>query len=78
MVDHKYSTVGGVFTRGEAFAQLIHHLSEAADFAAMLSHLHNTETSQMDDLIAKGWLGVHQLLLLTRDKIIELAKRNFQ
>ena len=78
MVDHKYSTVGGVFTRDEAFAQLIHYLSEAADFAAMLSHLHNTETSQMDTLIAKGWLGVHQLLLLTRDKIIELAKRNFQ
>ena len=78
MVDHKYSTVGGVFTRGEAFAQLIHHLSEAADFAAMLAHLHRTESGPMEDLIAKGWLGVHQRLLLTRDKLIELAKRNFQ
>ena len=78
MVNHKYSTIGGTFTRGEAFAQLLHHLSEAADFAAMLSHLHNTETSQMDALLATGWRAVHQMLLQTRDKITELAKRNFQ
>ena len=38
----KYSTIGGQVTRGESFAKLIHHLNEAADQAAVLSHLHNT------------------------------------
>ena len=38
----KYSTIGGQVTRGEAFAKLIHHLNEAADQAAVLSHLHDT------------------------------------
>jgi len=78
MVSHKYSTIGGTHTRGEAFAQLIHHLSEAADFAAMLSHLHNTESGAHDALIATGWRGVHQMLLLVRDKITLMAKRSFQ
>ena len=74
----KYSTIGGTVTRGEAFAKLIHHLNEAADQAAVLSHLHNTETSQMDALSAKGWFGVHELLLRMRHQITELAKNKFQ
>ncbi len=74
----KYSTIGGQVTRGEAFAKLIHHLNEAADQAAVLSHLHNTEVSEMDALSAKGWLGVHELLLRMRHQITELAKNKFQ
>ena len=74
----KYSTIGGTVTRGETFAKLIHHINEAADQAAVLSHLHNTETSEMDKLFAKGWLGVHELLLRMRHQITELAKNKFQ
>ena len=74
----KYSTIGGQVTRGEAFTKLIHHLNEAADQAAVLSHLHNTEVSKMDALTAKGWLGVHELLLRMRHQITELAKNKFQ
>lgn len=74
----KYSTIGGQVTRGEGFAKLLHHLNEAADQAAALSHLHNTEISEMDQLMAKGWLGVHELLLRMRHQITELAKNKFQ
>jgi len=74
----KYSTIGGQVTRGEAFSKLLHHLNEAADQAAVISHLHNTEGSQMEMLTAKGWLGVHEMLLLIRNKITEMAKNKFQ
>lgn len=74
----KYETIGGQVTKAEAFSKLIHHIVEAADQAAVLSHLHNTETSTMDQLIAKGWLGVHELLMSLRDKITKLAANKFQ
>jgi hypothetical protein len=74
----KYSTIGGQVTRGEAFSKLLHHLNEAADQAAVLSHLHNTETSKMEELTAKGWLAVHEMLLLVRNQITKLAANKFQ
>lgn len=74
----KYSTFGGVPTRAEAYTKLIHHLSEAADQAAVLSHLHNTEESELDKLMAKGWLGVHELVMRLRTQITKLAANKFQ
>lgn len=74
----KYSTTGGVPTRSDAYAKLMWHLREAADQAAVLSHLHNTEDSPMDKLVARGWLGVHELLMLNVKKITELAASKFQ
>ncbi len=74
----KYSTTAGIPTRGDAFTKLIHHLNEAADQAAVLSHLHSTEDSEMDKLTAKGWLGIHELLLRTRAQITKLAMSKFQ
>ena len=74
----KYSTTGGIATRGDAFTKLLWHLREAADQAAVLSHLHSTEDSEMDKLSAKGWLGIHELLLRVVAQIIELAKNKFQ
>ena len=74
----KYSTTAGIPTRGDAFTKLIHHLNEAADQAALLSHLHSTEDSEMDKLTAKGWLGVHELLLRTRTQITKLEMNKFQ
>lgn len=74
----KYSTTAGIPTRGDAFSKLIHHLNEAADQASVLSHLHRTEDSKMDELSAKGWLAVHELLLRTRTQITKLAMSKFQ
>ncbi len=74
----KYSTTAGIPTRSDAYSKLMHHLSEAADQAAVLSHLHNTEDSALDKLAARSWLGIHELLLRMRAQIIELAKNKFQ
>lgn len=78
MSTSKYSTTAGIPTRGDAFSKLIHHLNEAADQAAVLSHLHRTEDAKMDALSAQGWLGVHELLLRTRAQITKLAMNKFQ
>jgi hypothetical protein len=73
----KYSTIAGTVTKSEAFSKLIHHLNEAADQAAIISHLHNTEDSAMDKLLAKGWLGVHEMLLRARTQITKAAMTSF-
>jgi len=78
MTPSKYSTTAGLPTRGDAYTKLIWHLEEAADQAALLSHLHNTELSPMDKLVAKGWLGVHELLLRMKAQITKLAMNKFQ
>ncbi len=74
----KYSTTAGIPTRGDAYAKLMHHLNEAQDQAAILSHLHNTEDSEMDKLMAKGWLGVSGLIKRMSWTISEMARRRMQ
>ena len=74
----KYDTTGGIPARDGAYQNLMWHLSEAADQAAVISHLTNTEDSEMDKLLAKGWLGVHQLLIKAMDSIRTLAMNKFQ
>ena len=73
-----FSTIGGVVTRGETFTKLLHHLDEARDMAATLAHLHQTEGNKMDELLAKGWLGVAELLKIQRKHIVNLAKGAMQ
>jgi hypothetical protein len=73
----KYSTTGGVPTKNDAYTKLIWHLSEAIDQAALLGHLHKTESSKMDGLVGQGWLGVSELLLKTRNQITKLAASKF-
>ena len=74
----KYSTTAGTPTRGDAYAKLIHHLNEAQDQAYVLSHIHNTEDSEMDKLMAKGWLGVGGLIKRMAWTIAEFARRRMQ
>lgn len=77
-MSNKYNTSGGMPTRGDAFAKLIWHLQEAADQAAVLSHLHNAEDAPMEKLMAKGWLGCHELILRLVTQITKLAANKFQ
>lgn len=74
----QYSTIGGVPTKGEAFAKLLHHLREAQSQAALLGHLHKAEDTAGDDLRAQGWLGISELIGRQCFGITELAKRGFQ
>ena len=61
-----------------ASALLAQTSAKAADQAAVLSHLHRTEDSKMDELVAKGWLGIHQLIMRMLTQITKLAANKFQ
>lgn len=72
-------TKGGVPTRGEAYAKLMHHLREAEDQLYILSHLHNTEGNDADKALAKLWLMagermkhlIHQLTTLATGRLTQ-------
>lgn len=65
-------------TRGETYAKMIHHLREAQSCAATMAHLHNTEGNDMDKLLARGWLGISELMAKVIHNVTEFAKRGLQ
>jgi hypothetical protein len=65
-------------TRGETYAKLMEHLRYAQEDAAMMAHLLNTESGPMDTLLAKGWLGISELLKMMQHKVTALAQGNLQ
>jgi hypothetical protein len=69
-----FSTKGGVVTRSETFVKLLHHLDEARDCCAVTAHLHKTEGTKQDDVMALGWLAVAELMKRMREKVVELAQ----
>lgn len=73
-----FSTIGGVATKDEAYRKLMHHLSEAENNANVIGHLHRTEDSNMDKLLAKGWYGVGEMLHNAREQIRRLAMSRMQ
>lgn len=73
-----FPTLGGVVTRGETYAKLMHHINESQNLAAVLAHLHQTEGTDMDRLLAKGWLGVSELFRVTGKKVTALAMNKLQ
>lgn len=60
-------------TRSEAYSKLMNHLRECQDQAAILSHLHNTEGSDKDKALARGWLAISELFKGVQHKVTELA-----
>lgn len=72
------TTIGGVPSRSVVYAKLLDHVRECQDLAALMSHLHQTESNDMDRLLAKGWLGMSEMFKLTAYQIIELAKSKMQ
>ena len=78
MANSKYPTIGGVVTRGEAYTKLLYHMREAQELCAVMAHLHNTESNQMDSLLAKGWLGMEQLVKRMCDQLTNLAMKKLQ
>ena len=73
-----FSTIGGIATKDEAYRKLMHHLEEAQNNALVIGHLHKTEDSNMDKLMAKGWYGVGEMLAMVREQIRQLAARRMQ
>jgi hypothetical protein len=64
-------------TKGETFAKLLEHLRYAQEDAAMLAHLTN-EGDKMSQTLAKGWLGVSELLKKVQWQVTKLAKGSWQ
>lgn len=65
-------------TRGETYMVLLEHLIKAQEACAMMAHLHNTEDNHMDKLLAKGWLGVSEMLKKTQHVITQMAQGRLQ
>lgn len=61
-------------TKGEEFAKLIEYLTKAQESAAMIAHLERDS----DKLHAQGWLGVSEMLRLTKLKVTQFATKGLQ
>lgn len=68
----------GVPTHGEVFSKLIYHIDEARNQAATISHLHQTEDSNKDKLLAKGWLAIEEQLHRFRHIVTLMAQGRLQ
>jgi hypothetical protein len=73
-----FSTTGGVVTKGDTYGKLMYHLREAEDCAYVLSHLHKTEQTAKDDILAMGWRTVGENLKMIGKFITNLAKKRMQ
>ena len=65
-------------TRGEEFTKLLEYLIKAQESCAMLAHLHNTEGNDVDKTLAKGWLGIAELMHKMQHTITALATGKLQ
>lgn len=59
----------------ELYIKLTHSLDMAQEASAVIGHLYNTEDTDHDKLMAKGWLGISELIKLNRWKVTNLATR---
>ena len=78
MAQQKWETQAGLPTMGLMYSQLIEHLRQAQENAAMCAHLIATEDSLRDKLISKGWLAIAELLRQVELKVTELAQGRLQ
>ena len=69
-----FSTRGGTVTRGETYTKLMHHIDEARDCAAVLSHLYNTEDDAKSKLLARAWLQVSEQMRGVRHRLTTLMQ----
>lgn len=70
----------GVPTQGETFAKLLEHLRYAQEDAAMMAHLIQAQDTgnQMDKLLARGWLGIEEMLKMTVHNVTKMAMGKLQ
>lgn len=73
-----WETSGGMPTQGLMFKQMLEHLIQAQENAAMLSHLTGLEGGKKDKLISAGWMMIAELLRQIEIKITTLAQGRYQ
>lgn len=69
-----FSTTGGVVTRSDTYTKALYHLDELRDCFAVLAHLHKTEDTDKDRVLAMGWLASAELMKRVRTQVIDLAQ----
>lgn len=69
----KYETIAGYPSRGETYAKIIDLCDQLQDQCAVMSHLHNTEGNPTDVTLARGWLGMTELIKRMRHQLTQLA-----
>ena len=69
----KFETEGGMVTKGITYAKLMDHMRECEDCSYTLSHLHQTEGTDKDKLLASAWMLVGEMFKQHRTKITALA-----
>lgn len=70
----KYETIAGVPSRSHTLAKILDLLDQLRDQCAVMAHLHRTEDSAKDSLIASGWLAISEMMAMVRVKVVNLAK----
>ena len=62
-------------TQGEEYSKLLEFLRKAQESSAMLAHL---ASANDDRVLAKGWLGIEELLKRMATQITKLAMGKLQ
>lgn len=60
-------------TKNEEFVKLIEYLRKAQESASMLAHLSNADGDKMGALLARGWLGIEEMLKMTVHNVTKMA-----
>jgi len=68
-----FETVGGVVTKGMTYAKLMDHLREAQECCYTLAHLHRTEDTDKDLVLAGMWMACGEAFKSHQQKITKMA-----
>ncbi len=72
------TTVAGIPSRGIIYAKIMDLLRDLEESYALMAHLHNTESNEMDTLLAHGWLGMSELVKKQQIAVTALGMRKLQ
>jgi hypothetical protein len=73
-----YSRIGGVATKDEAYRLAMHQLDELRNQMLVIGHLYNTEDDNRSKLLAKGFYGINEMLVMVKEQIRQLAMARMQ
>lgn len=67
--------LGGTPSRGILYSRILERLRELQEDCIMMGHLHQTEGTPQDRLLATGWLGIGELLQRLTTQVTKLAMK---
>jgi hypothetical protein len=70
----RYETAAGLPTKGLLIAQILERIRYLQEDCAMYAHLLNTEDDGLSRTLARGWLGMVELLKRMEHQFIQLGK----